>query len=289
MWCWKHWGRRLAQMGHRVRLVPAQYVKPFVKRGKNDRIDAEAICEAAGRPGMRFVPIKSAEQQASLMLLKARGLLVRQRTQLVNALRGHATEYGLVAAQGIGKVGPLLAKVAAEAAIPPPAREAMALLGREIAQRDERVAALDAELLALHKANPLSRLLEGVPGVGPVTAITLALTVDASQFASGRHLAAFLGLTPRQRSTGGKQRLGGISKAGNSRLRTLLVAGASAVIRHARPGSRSASPWLLGLLARKPRKLAAVALANKMARIAWAMMARGEAYRRPAAPAPLAA
>lgn len=158
-----HRGRRLA---HRVRLVPPQHVKPFVKRGKNDRIDAEAICEAAGRRGMRFVPIEWAERQAPLMLLKARGLLVRQRTQSVAALRGHATEYGLVAAQGIGKVGPLLAKVAAEAAIPPPAREATALLGREIAQRDERVAALDAELLALHTADPLGRLPEGCRGSG---------------------------------------------------------------------------------------------------------------------------
>jgi transposase len=278
-----HWGRRALALGHRVRLIPPQYVKPFVKRGKNDRIDAAAISEAASRPGMAGVPVKPAEAQAQGMLLKARELLVKQRTQLANALRGHAAEYGLVAAQGMAKVAPLLAAVAADPGVPPLAKAVLARLGQQVAQVDAEVAALDAELLALHKAHPVSRLLEGVPGIGPTTAISLALAVDPTQFASGRHLAAFLGLTPRQHSTGGKARLGGISKAGNRRLRTLLVVGASAVIRHARPGARHASPWLLQLLARKPRKLAAVALANKMARIAWAMMARGEAYRPPAA------
>jgi transposase len=180
----------------------------------------------------------------------------------------------------------LLAKLAATEAIPPEGQTALAWLGAQIEQLDQQITTIDAALLAHHKANPLSRLLAGIPGVGPLTALTLALTVDPRLFASGRHLAAWLGLTPQQNSTGGKTRLGRISKAGHVRLRTLLVIGASAVIRHARPGSRTASPWLLGLLARKPRKVAAVALANKMARIAWAMMTRGEAYRQPGLASP---
>ena len=273
-----HWGRRLGALGHRVRLLPAQYVKPFVKRGKNDRNDAAAICTAAGQLDTCDVPVKSAEQQAALMVLRVRELLVRQRTQLVNALRGHAAEFGLVTAKGLARIEPLLATIKATAAILAPAQAMLAVLGEEIAHLDERLATLEAALLALHKANPLSRRLAGVPGIGPVTAITLALSVDPAQFASGRHLAAWIGLTPREHSTGGKQRLGGISRAGNERLRQLLVVGATAVIRHAKPGGK-ASAWLLGLLERKPRKLAAVALANKMARIVWAMMTRGEAYR----------
>lgn len=274
-----HWARRLTALGHQVRLIPPQYVKPFVKRGKNDRIDAEAIAEAASRPGMANVPVKSAQTQAELMILGTRDLLVRQRTQLVNALRGHAAEFGRIAAQGTSHVAPLLASLAADPNIPAPAQAMLALLGQQVDHLDSQVEALDRALLAQHKANPPSRLLEGVPGIGPLTAISLALTVDPSQFTSGRHFAAFLGLTPRQHSTGGKTRLGRITKAGNARLRTLLVVGASAVIRYAKPGARNPNPWLLQLLARKPRKLAAVALANKMARIVWAMLTRGEAYR----------
>ena len=275
-----HWGRRLTALGHRVRLIPPQYVKPFVKRSKTDRADAEAISEAAARPSMRFVAVKSGEQQAQAMLLRSRELLVRQRTQLVNALRGHATEFGLVVAKGIGKVETLLAAVAADPARPELARETMAFLGEQIAALDQRLATLEARLLALHQASAMSRLLTGIPGVGPISAISLVLAVDPAQFASGRHLAAWIGLTPREHSSGGKQRLGGISRAGNERLRQLLVVGASAVIRHARAGSKSASPWLLQLLARKPRKLAAVALANKMARTAWALVAHGREYQR---------
>jgi transposase len=275
-----HWGRRLGALGHRVKLIPPQYVKPFVKRGKSDRADAEAIGEAAARPSMGFVPVKSAEAQAALMVLRTRELLVRQRTQLVNALRGHAAEFGLVAAKGLSKVETLLAAVAAEPAVPLLAREMIALLGRQIALVEQQVREVEARLLALHEANPVSRLLAGIPGVGPITAISLALGIDAGQFASGRHLAAWIGLVPRQRSSGGKPLLGGISRAGNERLRQLLVVGATAVIRFARPGGKTASPWLLELLERKPRKLAAVALANKMARIVWAMMTSGEVYRR---------
>ncbi|HYF08003.1 MAG TPA: IS110 family transposase [Acetobacteraceae bacterium] len=276
-----HWGRRLEAMGHRVRLIPPQYVRPFVKRGKTDRADAAAICAAAGRPEMRFVPLKSAERQAALSVLRVRELLVKSRTAAINALRGHAAEFGLVAPQGAARAEALLAQAASEAALPPLAREVLALLGQQIGAIEAQLAAVEARLLALHRESEVSQRLAAIPGVGPVSAITLALSIEADQFANGRHLAAWIGLTPREHSTGGKQRMGGISRAGHERLRSLLVLGATAVIRHARPGSRLATPWLLGLLARKPRKLAAVALANKMARIVWAMMARGEAYRAP--------
>ena len=276
-----HWGRVLSGLGHRVRLIPPQYVKPFVKRAKNDRNDAEAISEAAARPSMRAVPIKTVEQQAEAMILKHREMLVGQRTQAINALRGHAAEFGTVVAKGCQNVVALLTALAADSAIPDAARAMFAQLGQHIADLDARLDALDRQLMARHKANPVSRRLAEIPGVGPITAITLALMIDAGNFQSGRHFAAWLGLTPREHSTGGKQRMGRISKAGNERLRQLLVVGAMAVIRFAKPGSKSASAWLLQLLERKPRKLAAVALANKMARIIWAMMARGEAYRRP--------
>ena len=279
-----HWARRLTAMGHRVRLIPPQYVKPFVKRGKNNRNDAEAICEAADRPSMGFVPVKTAERQGEIMVLRTRELLVRSRTQAVNALRGHATEFGLVVPLGVSRVEELLAKLAADPGVPEIAPEMLALLGRQIEQIDTHIAEIDVRLLAMHKANEVSRRLARVPGIGPITAVSLALNValnvEAAQFESGRHLAAWLGLTPRAHSSGGKQRLGGVSRAGHERLRQLLVVSAMAVIRHAsKPGARLASPWLTQLLARKPRKLAAVALANKTARIVWAMMARGEAYR----------
>jgi transposase len=275
-----HWGRVLSRLGHHVRLIPAQYVKPFVKRAKNDRADAEAISEAASRPTMPSVAVKSVDQQASAMILKHREMLVAQRTQAVNALRGHAAEFGVIAAKGTVQVKALLDKLAAEEAVPAAAQAMFAQMGEHIEALDQRMTTLDEQLLALHKANPVSQLLAEVPGIGSVTAITLALTVDPQHFASGRHFAAWLGLTPKEHSTGGKQRLGRISKAGNERLRTLLVVGATAVVRHAKPGGKSASAWLLRLLERKPRKLVAVALANKTARIVWAMVARGEAYRR---------
>jgi len=278
-----HWGRVLTKLGHRVKLIPPQYVKPYVKRGKNDRNDAEAICEAAGRPGMRFVPVKSAEQQAGAMPLAVRELLVRQRTQLVNALRGHASEFGVVVGKGIENVSGLLAKIAATDSIPDAAREMLAMLGNQIAHLDEQLGTLETRLVAQHRATPMSKLLAGQPGIGPIAALTIVHKVDPTQFKSGRHFAAWLGLTPKERSTGGRQRLGGISRQGNERLRQLLVVGATAVIRHAKPGSKSASAWLLAVLERCPRKVAAVALANKMARTVWAMMTSGEAYRMPVA------
>src|SRR5271167_4839296 len=262
----QHWGRLLSRLGHRVRLIPPQYVKPFVKRAKNDRNDAEAISEAASRPTMRSVVVKTVDQQADGIILKHREMLVSQRTQAINALRAHAAEFGMVAAKGIVKVAALLGVLAADDAIPASARAMFQQMG--------------AHIEALHKANPVSQLLAAIPGVGPLGAITMVLTVEPGNFASGRHFAAWLGLTPKEHSTGGKQRMGKISKAGNERLRQLLFVGAMSVIRFAKPGSKSASAWLLQLLERKPRKLAAVALANKTARIVWAMMSRGEAYRR---------
>jgi transposase len=277
------WARELTALGHEVRLIPPQYVKPYVKRGKNDRNDAEAICEAAGRPGMHFVPVKSVTQQAQGMVLKVREILVRQRTQLVNALRGHSAEFGVIAAKGICQVGPLLAAVERDTAIPPEAKDMASMLGQQIEALDTRIQEIDARLTAAHKANEVSQRLATIPGVGPVTALTLAIEIDPMAFESGRHLAAWAGLTPKEHSTGGKQRMGGISRAGHERLRVLLVMGATSVIRAAmRPGSALMTDWLRALLQRKPRKVVAVALANKMARVAWALMTRGEVYRRTA-------
>jgi transposase len=276
-----YWARELTALGHSVRLIPPQYVKPFVKRGKNDRNDAEAICEAAGRPGMHFVPVKSADQQAQGMVLKMRDTLVGQRTALVNTLRGHAGEFGVIAAKGIGQIAPLLKAIEAASSIPSVAKATLALLGEEINRLDVRLKEMEVKLVAAHKANPVSQLLSTIPGVGPITALTLAIEVDPAAFESGRHLAAWAGLTPREHSTGGKPRMGRISRAGNERVRQLFVLGATSVIKVAeRPGNKLSSEWLCKLLQRKPRKLAAVALANKMARTAWAMMRSGEAYRR---------
>ena len=236
-----HWARKLSALGHDVRLIPPQYVKPFVRRAKNDRNDAAAICEAAGRPGMRFVLAKTEGQQAQGMVLKVRETLVGQRTQLVNALRGHAAEFGLIAAKGISRIAALLAAIEAETTIPPEAREMLALLGQEIEHLDTRLKEIETKLTAMHKANAISQLLATIPGIGPIIALTLAIEVDPAAFQSGRHLAAWIGLTPKEHSTGGKQRMGGISRAGHERLRQLLVTGATAVIKLAtRPGNKLA-------------------------------------------------
>ena len=276
-----HWGRWLAKLGHRVRLIPPQYVKPFVKRAKNDRNDAEAISVAASQPSIGSVPVKSAEAQAAAMLLSARELLVRQRTQLANALRGHATELGMVAPIGNKGLTCLRGEVATadEALVPPAAKQALKLLGREIDRIEASLVEIDARLKQQFATDTLARKLARVPGIAPITALNLSLRVDAGQFKSGRHFAAWLGLVPRENSTGGKQRLGGISRAGNERLRQLLVVGATAVIQHAKPDRAGASLWLIELLKRRPRKLVAVAWANKMARIVWAMMTSSEEYR----------
>lgn len=279
-----HWGRRLTALGHRVRLIPPQYVKPFVKRGKNDDRDAEAMSEAALRPNMHFVAVKSAEMQADAMVLSVRELLVKQQTQLINALRGHATEFGVIAAKGTGHVEALIEQLTTDPAVPAAAQAMFVELGGRIAELATRLKELDRKLARLHKATPLSRQLAEMPGIGTINALTLALTVDAKQFQSGRHFAAWLGLTPKQHSTGGKPRLGGISRQGNERLRQLLVLGATSVVKLAKPGHRFGSAWLLGLLQRRPKKVVAVALANKMARVVWAMMTSGEPFRpQPAA------
>jgi len=279
-----YWARELTGSGHTVRLIPPQYVKPYVKRGKNDRNDAEAICEAAGRPGMHCVPAKSVAQQAQGMVLKVRETLIGQRIALINTVRGHAAEFGIIAGKGTGQIVPLLSAIEQDTAIPSEAAEMFKLLGQQIAGLDARIKEVDTKLNAAHKASELSQRLVTIPGVGPITALTMAVEIDPAMFESGRHLAAWAGLTPKERSTGGKQRMGGISRAGNERLRVLLVSGATSVINVARrPGSHQMTDWLRALLLRKPRKLAAVALANKIARTAWAMMKSGETYRRPSA------
>jgi transposase len=276
-----YWARVLKGLGHEVMLLPPQYVKPYVKRGKNDAADAAAICEAMSRPGMRFVPPKSAESQAGLMLLKVRELLVKQRTMLINALRGHAAEFGVVGAKGRERLAVLLQRAAGEEAqVPALAREMLQLLAGQIATIEARIATIEARLMRLHQESPVSRCLATQPGIGPIGAVSFALKVgDPAAFSSGRHFAAWIGITPRENATGGRARPGRISRAGDQTLRRLLVLGATAVIRQAKPGR--AAPWLIALLARKPRKLAALALANKMARTVWAMMVSGEVYRRP--------
>jgi transposase len=277
-----HWARVLRGLGHEVVLIPPQYIKPYVKRGKNDAIDAAAICEAMSRPGMSFVPVKSSNEQAALMLLKVRDLLLKQRTMLSNAIRGHAAEFGVIGAKGPQKIKTLLERIGEDANVPALAREMLGSLAGQLAALDVRLQGLEAKLMAWHKADPRSQLLATIPGVGPINAVSFSLKVpDATVFRSGRHFAAWLGLTPREHSTAGRQRLGKISREGDEGLRRLLVLGATAVIQQAKPGR--ASPWLLQLLARKPKKLAAVALANKMARIIRAMLVSGEIYRRPQA------
>jgi len=278
-----HWARVLRGLGHEVVLMPPQYIKPYVKRGKNDALDATAICEAMSRPGMRFVPVKSAENQAALMLLSVRDLLVKERTMLINAVRGHAAEFGVIAAKGRGNVAELLQRAhAEEAGVPGLALALLKVLAGQIDALEAKLKTLEAELMALHKADPVSQCLATQPGIGPIGAVSFSLKVpDPKAFGSGRHFAAWLGITPKENSSGGRHRQGRISRQGDEGLRRLLVLGATAVIRFAKAGR--SSPWLINLLARRPRKVAAVALANKMARTLWAMMVSGEVYRRPLA------
>lgn len=277
-----HWGRQLRAMGHDVRLIPPAYVKAYVRRQKNDAADAAAICEAVGRPSMRFVPIKSEDQQAALMLHRARALLVGQRTALICALRGHMAEFGIVAPTGPRHVAPLLAVLACEEdqSLPALARTALAPMVRSLRSLEAEIAVLDREVLDWHRGHELSQRLATIPGVGPLIATAIAASIaEPSMFKSGREFAAFLGLVPRQASSGGKAKLGRISKMGDRYLRTLLVVGAAAVLRHARTGDSRTRIWVRSLLEKKPFKLVAVALANKNARIAWAIMARGGTYR----------
>lgn len=279
------WARLLGTMGHRVRLIAPQYVKPYVKRGKNDAADAEALCEAMSRPTMRFVPVKTAEQQAALMLAGSRERLIARRTQLGNVIRGYAAEFGLVMAKGTDKIEPLLARLAAAETVPPLARELFAIHGKEYGQLQAELEVVEAKLMAWHRDDACSRRLAQIPGVGPIGATMLVMkTPDPASFPSGRHFAAWLGLTPRDHSTAGKTRLGVITRAGDETLRSLLVVGATAVIQQARRGRGHHSPWLVSLLQRKPPKLAAVALANKIARTAWKLMMTGESYDARLAP-----
>src|SRR5215213_4682451 len=283
-----HWARLLQSFGHTVKLIAPQLVKPYVKRGKNDAADAEALCEAMSRPTMRFVPVKTAEQQAALMLVGVRDRLIRNRTQLSNAIRGHAGEFGLIAAKGKAHLGPLLDRIQADESLPTLARELFAALAQEHAQLQAQIDEIDAKLLAWHRADECSQRLTKIPGVGPIGAALLTMkTPEPGLFRSGRQFAAWIGLTPKDHSTAGKVRLGVITRAGDEGLRSVLVVGATAVIQHVRRGGR-ASPWLTELLKRKSPKLAAVALANKMARIAWKLMITGENYAVKSAPAALA-
>jgi transposase len=271
-----HWARSIAGLGHQVRLMPPQYVKPYVKRGTTDRADAAAICEAVQRPTMRFVAVKTEEQQGMLVIHRVRETLVSQRTQLINALRGHLAEFGIVAPQGAGNVRDLVGRMADAEDVPGIAREVLLTLVEQLRHTEGRLAELDGQLQAQAQRDETAQRLMTIPGVGPIVATALVATIgDAHTFSSGRHLAAWIGLVPGQRSTGGKERLVGITKAGDGYLRRLLVNGARALTRW----WRTRSAWLANLLARRPVNVAVVALANKMARTIWAVMVRGEAYR----------
>jgi len=278
-----HWARELRALGHDVRLMPASYVKAYVKRNKNDAADAAAICEAVTRPSMRFVAIKTDEQQAVLMLHRTRDLLVRQRTQLINAMRAHLAELGLVAAQGREGLQALITIVRDRTrSLPDLARTALEIILDQLAALRQQLGEIERHIQAQHRSSDASRRLETIPGIGMIAATAIAASVpDAGVFKSGREFAAWIGLVPRQNSTGGKERLGSISKQGDRYLRRLLVVGATAVIRHARAHPEK-HPWLIQLLARRPAKVVAVALANKTARIAWAVLAKGGTYRAPA-------
>jgi transposase len=274
-----HWARELRKLGHEVKLMAPQHVKAYVKRNKNDGRDAEGLCEAMSRPTMQFVPAKTEEQQAALMLAGVRQQLIARRTQLSNAIRGYAAEFGLTAAKGLDKIEPLLAQIAQDESLPALARDVFALEGRQYAQLQVELKAIEVKLMAWHRANACSQRLAQIPGLGPIGATALVMkTPDPRTFPSGRHFAAWLGLTPKDHSTAGKTRLGKITRAGDEVLRSLLVAGATAVIQQARRGRSHPSRWLIALLSRKPPKLAAVALANKIARIAWKLMVTGESY-----------
>jgi len=276
-----HWARELRALGHEVRIMPAHYVKPYVKRNKNDAADAAAIAEAVTRPSMRFVAVKGPEQQGLMLLHRTRALLVRQRTMLVNAIRAHLAEFGIVAPVGLRGLKSLLAVIddGGDERLPPSARDCLGSLARALAAVEREAALAERRICVWHRQNQASRNLESIPGIGPIIASALVASVsDPGVFRTGRELAAWIGLVPRQNSTGGKARMGRISKQGDPYLRWLLVAGAMAVIRHGRKTGFKDNPWLADLMARKPAKVAAVALANKNARTAWALLTSGETY-----------
>jgi transposase len=279
-----HWARALSALGHAVRLMPPAYVKPYVRRQKNDAADAEAICEAVTRPTMRFVPTKSAERQSVLVLHRSRELLVRQRTMLINAVRGHCAEFGLIAPQGALRVTELVAQIrsADDGRLPALVQSVLLLMADQLNALMAQINLLGRTLLAWHRQDEASQRLATIPGVGIITATALSATVtDPTAFRSGREFAAFLGLVPRQNSSGGKERLGRVSKMGDRYLRKLLVVGATSVIRRARSSTGGAAAWIRSLLERRPARVVTVAMANKTARIAWAVLARNDVYRVP--------
>jgi transposase len=281
-----HWSCQLQALGHTVRLMPPAYVKPYVKRQKNDVTDAEAICEAVTRPNMRFVPTKTTEQQGGLVLHRTRHLFIRQQTAVINAIRAHLAEFGVVALVGRRGMEELLDVVtdANDKRLPEVARASLAALGGQLRMLKAQILHFDRMIIAWHRGNATSKRLDELPGVGPALATALVASVaDPRAFRSGREFSAWIGLVPKQSSSGGKPKLGSISKQGDRYLRGLFTAGALAVIRYAKIHGTGHRPWLTALLARRPTKVAAIALANKIARMAWAMMARGECYREPVA------
>jgi transposase len=281
-----HWSRELKALGHTVRLMPPAYVKPYVKRQKNDAADAEAICEAVTRANMRFVATKTPEQQSCLMLHRTRHLFIRQQTAVINVIRAHLTEFGIVAPVGRKGVEELFDVVAdpGEKRVPEIARACLAALGAQLRRLKEQILEFDRIIMAWHRSNEASRRLDAIPGVGPILATALVASIaDPKAFRSGRNFSAWIGLVPKQHSSGGKDRLGSISKQGDRYLRSLFMAGALAVIRYAKINGTKHRPWLTALLARRPTKVAAIALANKIARMVWAMMVRGERYKEPVA------
>jgi transposase len=281
-----YWARGLQALGHTVRMMPPAYVKPYVKRHKNDAADAEAICEAATRPTMRFVTIKTPEQQSCLMLHRTRHLFIRQQTAVINAIRAHLAEFGIVAPVGRNGVEQLLEVVANpdDKRLPEIARACVAALGAQLQTLKAQILQFDRLIMTWHRSNEASKRLDEIPGVGPVLATALVASIaDPKAFRSGRDFSAWIGLVPKQNSSGGKERLGNISKRGDRYLRSLFTTGALAVIRYAKIHGTKHRPWLTALLARRPTKVAAIALANKIARMAWAIMTRGERYQEPAA------
>lgn len=283
-----HWARELTLLGHQVRLIPPAYVKPFVKRNKNDAVDAEAICEAAQRPNMRFVAIKSEEQQASALVFRTRDLMVRQRTQLINAIRGHLTEYGWVAPKGPSHIAVLGDLLDGEmgSSLPVAATPMFRMMLDLLEVLNSKIAELDKEIARRARDDVIAKRLMTIPGVGPITATAIAaLAPPVENFTKGRDFAAWLGLAPRQLSSGGKQKLGSITKMGERTLRRLLIIGCSAVVLQASKRGAPAGSWLEQMMARKPRMLVTVALANKTARIIWALLIKQEEYKAPVAAA----